>query len=116
MENRYVRIIAHPSGRLLGQRQPYALDMEKVLKKAAQTQTFMEINAFPDRLDLIDINCRRAKELGVKMAISTDAHMLAHLDYMYLGVTVARRGWLEKKDVINTLPLERLLRLLKLKR
>jgi DNA polymerase (family 10) len=110
MENRYVHIISHPSGRLIGQREPYALDMEKVLQKASQTHTCMEINAFPDRLDLTDINCRRAKELGVKMVISTDAHMLEHLDYMYLGVTVARRGWLEKKDVLNTLPLEGLLK------
>ncbi len=116
MENKYVNIIAHPSGRLLGQRQPYALDMEKVLKKAKATGTFMEINAFPDRLDLTDINCRRAKELGVKMVISTDAHMLEHLGYMYFGVTVARRGWLEKKDVVNTLPLEKFLRAIHQKR
>lgn len=116
MENKYVRIIAHPSGRLLSQREPYALDMEKVLKKAKETNTFIEINAFPDRLDLTDINSHRAKELGVKMAISTDAHMLEQLDYMYLGVTVARRGWLEKSDVINTLPLEKLLKVLKQKR
>lgn len=116
MENKYVGIIAHPSGRLLGQREPYALNMEKVLKKAKETETFIEINAFPERLDLMDINCRRARELGVKMAISTDAHISGHLDYMYLGVTVARRGWLEKKDVINTLPLEKLLELLKQKR
>ena len=76
----------------------------------------MEINAFPDRLDLTDINCYRAKELGAKLAISTDAHIVEHLDYMYLGVTVARRGWLEKKDVVNTLPLEKLLKLLRQKR
>ncbi|MBL7085012.1 MAG: DNA polymerase/3'-5' exonuclease PolX [Candidatus Omnitrophica bacterium] len=116
MENRYVNIIAHPSGRLLGQREPYALDMEEVLKKAKETATSIEINAFPERLDLTDINCRRAKELGVKMAISTDAHMLEHLDFMDLGVAVARRGWLEKKDIVNTLSLEKLLTVLKQKR
>ncbi|MBU4140305.1 MAG: DNA polymerase/3'-5' exonuclease PolX [Candidatus Omnitrophica bacterium] len=116
MENRYVNVIAHPSGRLIGQREPYDLDMEKVLKKARQTSTFIEINAFPERLDLTDINCRRARELGVKMAISTDAHMLEQLRLMYLGVTVARRGWLEKKDVVNTLPLEKLLQGLRQKR
>ncbi len=116
MENKYVNIIAHPSGRLIGQREPYDLDIEKVLKKAEDTATFMEINAFPDRLDLTDVNCRRARELGVKVAISTDAHILEQLDYMYLGVTVARRGWLEKKDVVNTLPLEKLLQVLKRKR
>lgn len=116
MENKYVNIIAHPSGRLIGEREPYELDMDEVLKKAHQTNTFIEINAFPERLDLTDINCRRAKELGVKMAISTDSHMLEQLDYMYLGLTVARRGWLEKKDVVNTLSLEKLLTLLKKKR
>jgi len=116
MDNRYVNIISHPSGRLLGRREAYALDMEKVLKKAKATGTFMEINTFPDRLDLIDVNCRRAKELGVKMAISTDSHKLEHLKFMPLGLSVARRGWLEKKDVINTLPLEKLLKLIRLKR
>ncbi len=116
MENKYVSIIAHPSGRLIGQREPYDIDIEKILKKARQTHTCIEINAFPERLDLTDINCRRAKQLGVKMAISTDAHLLEHLDFMQLGVAVARRGWLEKKDVANTLPLEKLLKLLKQKR
>ena len=76
----------------------------------------MEINSFPDRLDLTDINCRRAKESGGKMAISTDAHREAQLDYMPFGVSVARRGWLEKKDVVNTLSLDKLLKLLKQKR
>lgn len=116
MENRYVNIFAHPSGRLLGQREPYDLDIEKILEKARETKTFIEVNAFPDRLDLTDINCRRAKELGVKVAISTDAHMVEQLDYMYLGVTVARRGWLEKKDVINTSPFDKFLHALKQKR
>ena len=116
MQNKYVNIIAHPSGRLIGQREPYALDMEKVLKKAKETGTCMEINAFPERLDLTDINCRRAKELGVKMAISTDAHRLQHLDFMYFGVSVARRGWLEKKDLINTSTLDKLLKLIRQKK
>lgn len=116
MDNKYVNIISHPSGRLIGRRQAYALDMEAVLQKAAQTATLMEINAFPDRLDLTDINAHRAKQLGVKMAISTDAHMLEQLDFMYLGVTVARRGWLEKKDVVNTFSLEKLWKLLKQKK
>lgn len=109
MENRYVNIIAHPSGRLIGEREAYPLDMERILEKARETGTIMEINAFPQRLDLTDINCHRAKELGVKTAISTDAHILPQLDYMQLGVTTARRGWLEKKDAVNTLPLSDLL-------
>lgn len=116
MENKYVNIIAHPSGRLLDQREAYDLDMEAVLAKAKETSTFMEISAFPNRLDLADVNCRRAKELGVKMAISTDAHDLKHIEFMHFGVTVARRGWLEKKDVINTLSLSKLLKALKQKR
>jgi len=113
MENKYVNVIAHPSGRLLGHREPYSLNMEKVLKKAKETGTFMEINSFPERMDLTDINCRRAGEVGVRVAVSTDSHKLEHLDYMELGVSVARRGWLEKKDVLNTLSLEKLLKALK---
>lgn len=116
MQNKYVNIIAHPSGRLLNRRDPYELDMEKILKKAYKTHTFMEISSFPDRLDLTDINCRRACELGVKVAISTDAHIQDHLDFMPFGITVAQRGWLEKKDVINTLSLGKFLKVLKQKR
>ena len=116
MENKYINIIAHPSGRLLGQREPYQLDMDAILEKAKATSTFIEISAFPNRLDLIDINCRRAKELGAKMIISTDAHSLEHLNFMSFGVSVARRGWLEKKDVVNTLPLSKFLKVLKQKR
>ncbi len=116
MENKYVNIVAHPTGRLLNQREPYQLDMEAALNKALNTHTFMELSAFSNRLDLTDLNCRRAKQLGVKVAISTDSHAREHLDFMHLGVSVARRGWLEKKDVINTLPLEKLIALLSRKR
>ena len=78
--------------------------MEKVFKEAKNTNTAIEINAHPDRLDLNDIGCRRAKELGIMITIGTDAHAASHLDYMHLGVSVARRGWLQKKDVLNTYP------------
>jgi DNA polymerase (family 10) len=103
MENRYVHMIAHPQGRLLGKREPYALNMEKVLRTAQKTHTFLEINAYPERLDLYDIYCRKAKELGILVGIGTDAHTLNQIENLYLGVAVARRGWLERKDILNTL-------------
>jgi len=116
MENRYVHIIGHPTGRLLNKREPYAVDMDELLKRAAETGTAMEINAHYERLDLTDVACRRAKELGVKIAICTDAHHLADLELMEYGVAVAQRGWLEKSDVINTYPLKKLMAFLKAKR
>ena len=112
-ENPYVNIIAHPTGRLLGRREPYAVDIERVLEVAAQTGTVMEINASPDRLDLNDYTVKRAKELGVKIAINTDAHHIDSLSDMTYGTWVARRGWLEKDNIINTLPLDELLKVLR---
>jgi DNA polymerase (family 10) len=108
--NPYVDIIGHPTGRLIGTREPSELDLEEVLKAAARTGTAVEINSGPDRLDLDDVGVRRAKELEVKIAISSDAHAMGQLSWMRLGVAVARRGWLEKDDVLNTLPLNQLLR------
>jgi len=102
MENPFVHIIAHPSGRLIGEREPYDVDMERILEYAKSTGTILEINAFPQRLDLRDIYCKRAKELGIMIAIGTDAHWTYQLDYMEFGVWVARRGWLEKENVLNT--------------
>lgn len=113
MENKYLHMIAHPTGRLLGKREPYGINMEKILQAAKKTNTAIEINAFPERLDLYDIYCKAAKEMGVMLGIGTDAHSLGQLDYIGLGVTVARRGWLEKKDVLNTLTAEELLRRVK---
>jgi DNA polymerase (family 10) len=101
MENPFVHIIAHPSGRLIGEREPYDVDMERILEYAKSTGTILEINAFPQRLDLRDIYCKRAKELGIMIAIGTDAHWTYQLDYMEFGVWVARRGWLEKENVLN---------------
>jgi DNA polymerase (family 10) len=103
MENRYVHMVAHPQGRLLGKREPYALNMEKVLRTAQKTQTFLEINAYPERLDLCDIYCRKAKGLGILVGIGTDAHTLNQIENLYLGIAVARKGWLERKDLLNTL-------------
>jgi DNA polymerase (family 10) len=112
-QNKYVHIIAHPTGRLWGTRDAYELDFETLFKVAKETNTHLEINAFPNRLDLNDLNCRRAKEMGVKLALGTDAHTTEQLENMKLGVAVARRGWLSKKDVINTLSLEELLKEIK---
>ncbi|MBI4972886.1 MAG: DNA polymerase/3'-5' exonuclease PolX, partial [Candidatus Omnitrophica bacterium] len=108
--NKYVHIIAHPFGRLWGARDAYDIDFEQILKVARETNTFLEINAFPQRLDLNGLNCRRAKEMGVRLAIGTDAHELAQLETIKLGISMARRGWLSKEDVINTLTVEELLK------
>lgn len=108
-----VDIVAHPTGRLIGHRDEYAIDLERVFEVARRTRTALEINASPDRLDLSDVNARRAGELGVPLAIDTDAHDLARLAEMEYGVAVARRAWRERDDIINTWPLERLLRYLK---
>jgi DNA polymerase (family 10) len=109
LENPYTQIIAHPTGRLLLRRDPYAYDMEKVLEAAKKHSVAMECNAAPDRLDLNDVHLRMAKQRGVRITISTDAHSTTHLNLMKYGVGTARRGWIEKKDVINALPLDKFL-------
>ncbi len=101
-QNKYVSIIAHPTGRLWGSRDAYDINLEEAFKAAKDTNTAFEINSFPQRLDLNDINARMAKEAGVKIVINTDSHIAEHLNMMKFGVAVARRGWLEKKDVSNT--------------
>ena len=113
MRNPYVDIIGHPSGRILGQREESAVDMDEVLRVAKETGTILEVNGTPDRLDLDDVYIRRAVEMGVKLAIDSDAHNLYGLDSLEFGVAMARRGWAEPKDVVNTLPLEELLKVLK---
>lgn len=112
-ENKYVHIIAHPTGRLWGTRDAYELDFNRVLKAALETNTCLEINSFPQRLDLNDQNARLAKDKGVKLVINTDAHIIEHLSDMQLGIYVARRGWLERSDVINTLECDELLKAFK---
>jgi DNA polymerase (family 10) len=109
IENPYVHIIAHPTGRLIMRREPFDYDIEKVLDAAAKHRVAMECNAYPDRLDLRDVHLRMAKQRGVKIVISTDSHSITHLPFMKYGVITARRGWIEKKDVLNTLPAEELL-------
>ena len=102
MENEYVHILAHPTCRIIGRREPIELDIEKVIDTARDTNTFLEINSFPDRLDLNDINIRLAKEKNITFVIGTDAHSIDHLRYIRFGIATARRGWLEKKDLLNT--------------
>ena len=113
MQNPYVRVFAHPTGRLLGEREAYPIDMEKILNVAKKKNIWIEINSQPQRLDLTDIWIMEAKKKGVKLVIDTDAHHKEGLDLISLGVITARRGWLEKNDVINTLSLNELLKILK---
>lgn len=115
IENPYTQIIAHPTGRLLLRRDAFEYDMEKILDAARQRGVAMECNSYPDRLDLKDTYLRMAKDRGVKIVISTDAHSTGNLDFIRYGVQMARRGWLEKKDVLNTLPVEELLAALRAK-
>lgn len=115
MDNRLVNVFCHPSGRLINERPPYEIDLERVMKAAVERGCYLELNAHPDRLDLDDVHCQRAKEMGLKLAISTDAHSTDDLDLMRFGIGQARRGWLEPGDVINTRPLAELRKLLKRK-
>jgi len=113
IENENVDIIGHPTGRIIDQREPYELDMQAVLKAAARTNTALEINSHPSRLDLSDVNAKSAKEMGIRLSINSDAHDAEQLLTMKYGVNVAMRAWLEKKDVLNALSLKELLYALK---
>jgi len=109
IENPFVHIIGHPTGRLLLRRDAMAYDMERILDAARKHGVVMECNAAPDRLDLNDVHLRMAKERGVRVVISTDAHSIHNLHLMCYGVQMARRGWIERKDVLNALPLAQML-------
>ena len=113
MENRHVSILGHPTGRLIGAREPYDIDMDRVISAAHDLGCYLEINAEPDRLDLNDIHAHAAKSKGVKVAVSTDAHSVNGFQYMRFGIDQARRGWLTADDVINTRSLAELRKLLK---
>ena len=113
MDNPYFSILAHPSGRLIDERVPYDVDMERVIDAARIRGRILELNAQPDRLDLTDVYCKMAKESGVRIAISTDAHSKNELALMRFGIAQARRGWLEPGDVVNTLTWPELKKLLK---
>jgi len=113
MRNPCVSVIAHPTGRLIGERDPYDVDMHEVLTVAKETGTAIEINAYPLRLDLNDVYAKMAKEMGIRLVISTDTHITNQFDYMEYGVAIARRGWLEKRDVLNALDYHSLLKAVK---
>lgn len=108
IENPHVDAVAHPTGRLIGKREAYAVDLEAVFRAAARTGTALEINSFPERLDLVDTQARRAQELGVTLVVNTDAHAQVHLDNIRYGVAMARRGWAEPRAVLNTRSYEEL--------
>jgi DNA polymerase (family 10) len=112
MDHPNCHILAHPTGRLIGERPPYEIDLERVMEAALERGCFLEINAQPVRLDLDDVYAKMAKEMGLKLSISTDAHRVAELDYLRFGVGQARRGWLSPDDVLNTRPLSDLMSLL----
>jgi len=110
LENPHIHILAHPSGRLLGARDPYEVEMDELMESAKKYGKALEINAYFERLDLDDIHCRKAKEMGIRVGIGTDAHHLDQMWMMSLGVAVARRGWLETNDVLNTMSLKGILK------
>ncbi len=109
IHNPYTRVIGHPTGRLIQKRKPYEVNLDKIFEAAAEQKVFMEINCNPSRLDLRDVDARRAKEAGVKLTLGSDAHSVAQMEFLPLGVSVARRGWLEPEDVVNTWGLEKVL-------
>jgi len=113
MKNPYIKIISHPTGRILKKRNEYEVDFERLLRAAREFGVVLEINSFPERLDLDDKNIRAAKEMGVKMVINTDAHRKDQLRYMEFGIAQARRGWAEKDDIVNTRTLKKLWKFLK---
>jgi DNA polymerase (family X) len=102
MNNDQANFLAHPTGRLIGKRDPYEVDIEQITDAATQTNTRLEINSFPDRLDLDDVHIKQAKDHHIRFVLGTDSHSINHLDFIRFGIATARRGWLEKKDILNT--------------
>lgn len=113
MENKYVHLLGHPTGRLIGKRSEFEIDLERVFETARKHNVIMELNAYPQRLDLNAGNLRAATKMGLKIAINTDAHRISELDNMQFGIFQARRGWLTPDDVINTYPLKKLMKSIK---
>src|SRR5699024_10283527 len=107
-ENPYVNVIAHPTGRLIGRRKGYEVNIEKLFKRAKETNTVLEINANPNRFDLSSDFAKQAQEMEVLLSINTDAHSYKMFDHMKYGVSVAKKGWIQKENVINTWPLDKL--------
>jgi len=113
MDNPYFHVLGHATGRLINEREPYEVDMESIMKAAKEREVVLELNAYPDRLDLNDSDCKMAKDMGVRIAISTDAHSVNDLNFMRFGIGQARRGWIEKDDVLNTRSWKEMQKLLK---
>ena len=107
VENKYTNLIAHPTGRLINQRDPYEVDLDRIFQAAKDNNVSLEINSHPSRLDLQDVNIKKAIGFGVKLIINTDSHSTEHLKFIHLGIAQARRGWASEKDILNTLPLEK---------
>ncbi len=106
MSNDNLTILAHPTGRRIGQREQYEVNLDMVMDAAKEKGVLLEVNAFPERLDLNDMNCRKAREKGLRLVINTDSHSIKQLDNMLFGVAMARRGWLSPESIINTQPLD----------
>ena len=113
VENPNVSMIGHPTGRLLLRRDAYQFDLDAVLRAAAKNKVAMELNSYPDRLDLSDVHLRMAKQHGVKIVINTDSHHTSHMEKIRYGITQARRAWLTKEDVLNTLPAQKFAKTMK---
>ncbi len=113
LKNPCVHILAHPTGRLILEREPYKVNLKEVIQAAIDYGVVLEINAYPDRLDLRDVDARMARDMGAKLAISTDAHSTQQLELLKFGIFTAKRGWIEAKDVINTYPLDQMLKFLR---
>ena len=113
IENPYFCILGHLTGRLIGEREPYKIDVERIFQAVKEREGFLELNSQPDRLDINDVHCKLAKEMGIKVVISSDAHHVDNLLNVRFGINQARRGWLEKQDVLNTLSLSDLMDVLK---
>jgi DNA polymerase (family 10) len=114
MESGHIKILGHPTGQKIKSRNPCLINMEEIFEASKRTKTFLEINAMPERLDLNELHARAAKDAGGKLVINSDAHNKEHLKYMRIGIATARRGWIEKEDILNTLPLKRIMKLLKI--
>lgn len=109
LKNPYVKILGHPSGRLINEREPYEVDMEKIIHTAIENHVALEIDGQPARLDLFDYYCKMARDQGAKFTVDSDSHHTTQMEYLNFGISVARRGWLEARDVLNTLPLKDLM-------
>jgi DNA polymerase (family 10) len=113
MGNPYAHILFHPTGRLIGKRKPYEVNMDAVMNTAKKENMILEIDASPERLDMKDEHIRAAIAHGIKMTIDSDAHAVPHFSFLEYGISQARRGWAEKKDIVNVLPVEKMLQFVK---